>query len=106
MQKQNLHLFVSIFSATLLTTALKFGCQVVSGDTTINHVLQILSASGLIPLKTENHYISTSRARRLGGYETMASFGAGNLTHLYLRSSFFGGSGVFFLLSSIHFIYS
>jgi hypothetical protein len=30
----------------------------------------------------------------------MASFGAGNLTHLYLRSSFFGGSGV--VSSTIH----
>ena len=73
----------------------------VSGGTTVNHVLQVLSASGLIPLKTENLYISTSRARRLGNHETMASFGAGNLTHLYLRSSFFGGSGVV-ISSAIH----
>jgi hypothetical protein len=83
-QKPNLHLSVSIVGTTLLTTALKFGCQVVSGDTTVNHVLQVLSASGLISLKAENHYISMSLARRLWGYETMASFGAGNLTHLYL----------------------
>ena len=66
---------------------------VVTASSTVDDVMSILTHRQLIPVDYHGIYVlSYNHISLLCGSSTMASLGAGSLSHLYLRTCIYGGA--------------